>query len=194
MAGFLDEFMGTYGEKVSKDLSKTTGINEGILEKIIPNITPLILGGLKKQKDERGGDQRVDHILNKYGDSNVLDNLSGLFSEKAKESSPDPKLGGLLGDSGIKATEEISKKFNINAETAMKLIPMIAPVVLGALKKKKDTDNKGASGIGALLDQDGDGNILDDVAGFITGALGSNKKKSGGGLLGGVLGSLFGKK
>ena len=41
--------------------------------------------------------------------------------------------------------------------------------------------------ITSLLDADGDGSILDDVAGMV---MGSNQKKSG---LGGMLGSLFGK-
>ena len=41
--------------------------------------------------------------------------------------------------------------------------------------------------ITTLLDADGDGSILDDVAGMV---MGSNKKKGG---LGGLLGGLFGK-
>ena len=40
----------------------------------------------------------------------------------------------------------------------------------------------------SILDADGDGSIIDDVAGMV---LGGNKKKSG---LGGLLGGLFGKK
>ena len=40
----------------------------------------------------------------------------------------------------------------------------------------------------SILDADGDGSIIDDVADMV---LGNNKKKSG---LGGILGGLFGKK
>ena len=40
----------------------------------------------------------------------------------------------------------------------------------------------------SILDADGDGSIVDDVAGMV---LGGNKKKSG---LGSLLGGLFGKK
>jgi hypothetical protein len=58
----------------------------------------MILSGLKKQKDEYGGPERVDHILNKYGDPSVRDNLAGLFSQKKQDDSVDPRLGGLLGD------------------------------------------------------------------------------------------------
>ncbi|MEN8153952.1 MAG: DUF937 domain-containing protein [Acidobacteriota bacterium] len=190
MAGFVDEFMKTYGSKVSKDLSKSTGISKGILKQLIPQVAPLILGGLKKQKDNHGGNNRIDHILNKYGSAGVLDNLAGLFNSKSRESSPDPGLGGLLGNSGIEASNQIASKFNIDSGLAMKLIPMLAPVILGALTKKKSQSNVGSGGIGALLDQDGDGNILDDVAGLILGG----GKKSSGGLIGGLLGGLLGKK
>jgi len=198
MANFIDEFMGTYGSKVSKDLSKTLGVNKNVLKQIIPQIAPLILGGLKKQKDNHGGEARVDHILNKYGSSDVLSNLGGLFSSKAKEANPDPRLGGLLGDSGLQASDAIAKNFNLDSGIVMKLIPMLAPVILGALTKKRDT-GAGSGGIGALLDQDGDGSVLDDVAGFLLNNIGggSRRRKRGGGLggaLGGILGGLLGKK
>ena len=194
MAGFVDEFMKNYGSKVSKDLSKSTGISKGILKQIIPQVAPLILGGLKKQKDNHGGNARIDHILNKYGSSSVLDNLGDLFSSKSRESSPDPGLGGLLGNSGVEASNQLSSKFNIDSGMAMKLIPMLAPVILGALTKKRSQTNVGSGGIGALLDQDGDGNILDDVAGLIIGGLGKGSGRKSGGLLGALLGGLLRKK
>ncbi len=198
MANFIDEFMGTYGSKVSKDLSKTLGVNKNVLKQIIPQVAPLILGGLKKQKDNYGGEARVDHILNKYGSSDVLSDLGGLFSSKARDSNPDPRLGGLLGDSGLQASDAIAKNFNLDSGVIMKLIPMLAPVILGALTKKRDA-GAGSGGIGALLDQDGDGSILDDVAGFLLNNMGggSSRRRKGGGLggaLGGILGGLLGKK
>jgi hypothetical protein len=93
----------------------------------------------------------------------------------------------------------IAEKFNIDSDAASKLIPMLAPVVLGALTRKRDVEGAGTTGIAALLDQDGDGSILDDVAGFLMqGLFGSgsgNSGKSGmGNLLGGLLGGLFGGK
>ncbi|MEN8222725.1 MAG: DUF937 domain-containing protein [Acidobacteriota bacterium] len=197
MGNFIDDFMGTYGSKVSKDLSKTLGVKKGLLKQIIPQIAPLILGGLKKQKDNNGGNARVDHILNKYGSSDVLNDLSGLFRSKAQDSNPDPGLGGLLGNSGLQASNTLAKKFNIDSGTITKLIPMLAPVILGALTKKRDT-GAGAGGIGALLDQDGDGSVLDDVAGFLLqGGLGGGSRRKGGGLggaIGGILGGLLGGK
>ncbi len=192
MSGFLNELMENYGSEVTEQMSGKLGIDKGIASQIIPKVAPLIMGGLKKQMETRGGSDRVNHILNKYGNESVLDNIGGLFDSGAREERPDPGLGGLLGDSGFKATEMLQNNFNLDSGIAKKIIPMLAPVVLGALTRKRDKEGAGSTGIASLIDQDGDGQILDDVAGMLMGALsssgGSDKKDSPlGGLLGGFL-------
>ncbi len=193
MSNFLNEFMGSLGPEVTKQLSSNLGIKEKIANQIVPQVIPMILGGLKNQKDNFGGEQRVDHILNKYGKEDVLDNISDLFASKIQDKSTDPRLGGLLGESGVQATNMLSQRFGINANTAMKIIPMLAPVVLGALSRKRNQEGAGSSGIASLLDQDGDGSILDDVAGFLAKGLGGGSQ-SGTGILGGLLGKLLSKR
>jgi hypothetical protein len=194
MTAFVNDFMENFGPEVSKQLSSNLGISKKAASGIVPQVVPLILGGLKKQMETQGGSDRANHILNKYGSASVLDNIGELFSSKSQEESPDPRLGGLLGDSGLQASNMLADKFRLDGGTAMKIIPMLAPVILGALSHKRDKGGVGSSGIASLIDQDGDGQILDDVAGFLSGALGGSGSKKGGGILGGLLGSLFGKK
>lgn len=193
MSGLFDELLGAVGPEVSQQLSSSLGIDRNVAGQILPQIAPLILGGLKRQMQDRGGAPRVDHILNKYGDANVLDDIGGLFGMHAQQESADPRLGGLLGDSGVQAANMLSKNFNLDASTAMKVIPMLAPIVLGFLSKKRDTGGAGATGLASLLDQDGDGDILDDVAGFfMRGMSGGGGQSSGAGMLGDLLGSVLG--
>ena len=194
MAGFLDEFLKSYGPEVTKQMSSNFNVDQATVQKLIPQLAPLIIAGLKKQKDTQGGDERVEHILKKYGDAAVLGNIKGLVSSKAKASKVDPNLGGLLGDAGgLQAAQALAKSMNIDASTIMKMIPALAPLILGALSKKRDTGGKGITGIGALLDADGDGSILDDVAGFLLkGGMASQKK--GKGVLGSLLGGLTRRK
>lgn len=195
MANFIEEFMENYGSEVSKEMSSNLGIKKKVASNLIPQVIPLIMGGLKKQMDTRGGADRANHILNKYGSSSVLDNIGGLFSSRARDENPDPRLGGLLGESGVQASNVMANRFKLDGSTALKVIPMLAPIILGALTKKRDQENVGSSGIASFIDQDGDGQILDDVAGFLLGAIGGGgSKKGGGGLLGSLLGGLFGKK
>jgi hypothetical protein len=193
MANFIDEFMKTYGPEVTQQMAANTGLDQGSVQQLIPKLAPLIISGLKKQKDEQGGDARVDHILNKYGDPSVLNNIKDLISTKTHDSSADANLGGLLGASGgVQAAQTLGKSLNIDASKIIKMIPALAPLILGALSKKKNTSG-GIGGIGSLLDADGDGSILDDVAGFVLRG-GSGQAKRNKGVLGSILGGLFGSK
>lgn len=194
MANFLDEFMQSYGPEVVQQMSNNFNLDQGTVQKLIPQLAPLILGGLKKQKDEFGGEARVDHILNKYGDQSVLENIKDLISSKASNESVDANLGGLLGSGGgVQAAQALGKSLNIDASKIMKMIPALAPLILGALSRKRDTGGGGISGVGSLLDADGDGSILDDVAGFVLKGMGSSQGK-GTGVLGSLLGGLFRRK
>jgi hypothetical protein len=148
------------------------------------------MGGMKRQMQTRGGAERANHILNKYGSPSVLDGIGDLFAAKAAERNPDPRLGGLLGDAGLNAAATLGGKFKLDQGTIMKVIVMLAPIVLGYLSRKRDQGGLGAGGIGALIDQNGDGSILDDVAGFL---LQGGSDAGGGGLLGGLLGGLTGR-
>lgn len=189
MAGFVDEFLKSYGPEVTRELSGNFNVDQGTVQKLIPQLAPLIIAGLKKQKDTRGGDERVDHILNKYGDASALDNIKDLISNKARAQDVDPNLGGLLGDAGgIQAAQALASKMNIDASTIMKMIPALSPLILGALTKKRDTGGRGISGVGALLDADGDGSILDDVAGFLM--KGGASRRQSKNILGSLLGGL----
>jgi len=193
MANFIDEFMKTYGPEVTQHMAVNTGLDQGTVQKLIPKLAPLILSGLKRQKDDRGGDARVDHILNKYGDQSVLGNIKDLISSKVNDPTADANLGGLLGtEGGVQAAQALGKSLNIDASKIIKMIPALAPLILGALTKKRDTGNSGIGGIGSLLDADGDGSIIDDVAGYLI--RGSSTPTKGKGILGSILGGLFRKQ
>ncbi len=190
MADFAAEFMKTMGPQVSTQLAGTLGIKKQTASQLIPSVLPLIMGGMKRQMETHGGAERANHILNKYGSPSVLDGIGDLFAAKAAEKSADPRLGGLLGDAGVNAAGTLAGKFKLDQGTIMKVIVMLAPIVLGYLSRKRDQGGLGAGGIGALIDQNGDGSILDDVAGFL---LQGGTGAGGGGLLGGLLGGLTGR-
>ena len=190
----MEEFMSSLGPEVSDQLSTNLGIEKNAVQQMLPQIAPMILGGLKRQKDNYGGQERVDHILDKYGSADVLDNIGDFFSSQVQNQSADPRLGGLLGDSGVQATNALSKQFNLDGSTAMKIIPMLAPIILGFLSKTRDKGGAGSTGIASILDRDGDGSILDDVADMFLQGSSGRSRTGGGGLLGGLLDSLLGRR
>jgi hypothetical protein len=193
MANFIDEFMKSYGPEVTRQMSSNLNVDQGTVAKILPQLAPLILGGLRRQKDERGGDARVDHILNKYGDSSVLNNIKDLIASKVNDNSADANLGGLLGQGGgVMAAQTLGKKLNVDSSVIQRMIPALAPLILGALTKKRDTSSAGIGGIGSLLDADGDGSIIDDVAGYLLRS-GTASGTKGKGILGSLLGGILRK-
>jgi hypothetical protein len=193
MTDFIEEFLKDYGRDVSKQASSNLGIKQDVILQMIPVVAPMILAGLKKQMAQHGGsDQkarsdRVNHILNKYGKASVLSDMDKELAMRAKEKKPDPRLGGLLGESGVQAADMMSNRFNIDKGMAMKLIVMLAPMILGALTNKRDKGGVGTRGIASLIDQDGDDQIIDDVAGMLFKSLDSSRSSSGGGILGSLL-------
>ena len=117
-------------------------------------------------------------------------------------------LGHLLGNKQPQVENAISNKAGIDAGSVAQILKVAAPVLMGVLGKQTRENNisdgssmntllgsmlggqpkENQSLITTLLDADGDGSVLDDVAGMV---LGSNKKQGGG--MGGMLGGLFGK-
>ncbi|MGB5982268.1 MAG: DUF937 domain-containing protein [Nonlabens sp.] len=119
-------------------------------------------------------------------------------------------LGHVFGSNKSNVESAISQKNGLDSGTVGKIIAFAAPIVMGYLNKKKHNDNPqtndisgllgsalgsmsgdgesgGAMGmLNSVLDKDGDGSALDDVAGMFLG--GDKNKKGGGGLLGGLLG------
>jgi hypothetical protein len=45
MANFLDEFMKNYGPEVTKQMSSTFNVDQNTVQKLLPQLAPLILSG-----------------------------------------------------------------------------------------------------------------------------------------------------
>ena len=118
-------------------------------------------------------------------------------------------LGHVFGGKEQNVAAAVSKSNGIDMNQAMSILKVAAPVIMGVLGKQTResgvTDQNGIgdllggllggqsqqnqSMINKLLDADGDGSVIDDVAGMLMGA--ASGKKSG--LLGTLMGFL-GKK
>jgi hypothetical protein len=182
---FVDEFMQDLGGQASHSLASGLGIKKSAAARIVPAVVPMVLGGLKRQMETQGGAARLDHILNKYGSDSVLDDIAGTVLNRSGQAA-DSQLGGLLGQSGLLATDMIAQRFKLDPSLAAKIIPALAPLILGYLTRQKKTSSDGLGGIASMIDRDGDGSILDDVAGMLF--QGSGSSSGGGGILGKLLG------
>lgn len=149
--------------------------------------------------------------LSKKHDGSILDNLGSLFSGGVDENVKTDGgniLNHVLGQKKQGVEQVIGQKAGLDVNSVDNILKVAAPILMGILgqqAKQKNVNSQSdiTSLLGGLLggssaqneqsflekilDADGDGSIIDDVAGML---LGGNKKKSG---LGGLLGGIFGK-
>ncbi len=86
------------------------------------------------------------------------------------------------------AASQISQKLGVDKGTATQAIAMAAPLLMSALAGNA-SNPEGVKALYQALDQDHDGNILDDVSGFLGG---NPQAANGAGILGHVLGDKLG--
>ena len=210
MAGLLDLLNSPMGQQLISGVAGQTNQPEDKTANVLSMAMPLILGAMKKNVSTPEGAQGLMSALSSNHSGGILDNIGGLFGGGVDESVISDGagiLGHVFGNKQPQVENALSQKSGLDAGTVAQILKIAAPIVMGYLGKQKAQSNvSDGSGMNALLgsmlggqpqenqslittllDADGDGSILDDVAGMV---MGSNKKSGG---LGGLLGGLFGK-
>jgi hypothetical protein len=211
MAGLLDLLNSPMGKQLISGVAGQTKQSEDQTAIVLSMAMPLLLGAMKKNVSSPEGAQGLMSALSsgKHNGS-ILDNLGGLFNGGVDDnvmSDGAGILGHVFGNKQPQVENALSQKSGLDAGTVAQILKIAAPIVMGYLGKQTAQSNvSDGSGMNALLgsmlggqpqenqslittllDADGDGSILDDVAGMV---MGSSKKKGG---LAGLLGGLFGK-
>ena len=93
-----------------------------------------------------------------------------------------------LGSEGI---SQISQKLGADRNSTENAISAALPALVGALGKKS-SDQAGLGGLMSMLDRDGDGNVLDDLPGFLSGTSSGSSNQPLGIGASDLLGSLLG--
>jgi hypothetical protein len=210
MAGIMDLLNSELGKQIVNGVSKETRQPEDKTATVVAMAMPLLMGAMKRNASSPQGAEGLMNALNNKHDGSILDNLSSLFGGGVNE---DVKVDGLgilghvLGGSQNNVVGAISKKSGMDSNSVMQILTVLAPIVLGYLGKQqrkksvqspdaldgllggmlgggRKKQQKQQSLIENLLDGDGDGSVVDDIAGMVL---------SGGSKKGGLLGGLFGR-
>jgi hypothetical protein len=211
MASILDLLSSDLGKQLISGASAQTGQSEDKTANVLSMALPVILGAMQRNAATPQGAQSLNNALNDTRhDGSILDQLGGLLGGGSTDSNLLNDGAGILkhvlGGNQQNVEQNISKTSGVDAGSVAQIIKMAAPILMGVLGSQKRKDNVGQGGIGdllgsvlgkntnhdqsfleSLLDADGDGSVIDDVAGMV---MGGNKKKGG---LGGLLGGLFGR-
>ena len=212
MSGILDLLNGPMGKMLISGAGKQLGMGENKAGSAIQAALPLILGAMKNSASTTSGaDSLLSALGNNKHSGGILDNLGSILGGGGIDDDVMQDGAGILGHV-FNGKEEnvanaVSKSSGIDLGQAMGILKVAAPLLMGFLGKEKRAQNvsdqnglgnllggmlgggekESQSLVNRLLDADGDGSIIDDVAGML---MSSGGKKGG---LGGLLGGLFGK-
>ncbi|GAA3625956.1 DUF937 domain-containing protein [Flavivirga jejuensis] len=212
MAGILDLLNSDLGKTIISGVAGQTGQDESKTGSVLTMAIPVLMQAMKRNTATPQGAEGLLSALNGKHDGSILDNLGGLFNGGVDSNVLDDGgkiLGHVLGGKQQHVENALSQKSGMDAGSIAQILKVAAPILMGVLGKQSKQQNvSNSSGIESLLggllggnspkqeqsfiesilDADGDGSVIDDVAGMV---LGGDKKKGG---LGGLLGGLFGGK
>lgn len=212
MSGILDLLNSDLGKTIIKGVSNQTNQPQNKTKDVLIMALPVLMQAMKRNAASPQGAEGLMNALNNKHDGGILDNLGNLFNggvESHVIEDGSKILNHILGAKQQHVENTLGAKVGIDADTVAQILKVAAPIVMGILgRETKQQQVSNPSGIESLLggliggnspkneqnflesmlDADGDGSVIDDVAGMV---LGDNKKKGG---LGGLLGGLFGSK
>ncbi|WP_298767436.1 DUF937 domain-containing protein [uncultured Polaribacter sp.] len=212
MAGILDLLNSDLGKQIVSGVAGSTGTDSSKAGSVLTMAMPVLMKAMQRNAATPEGAQGLQSALENKHDGSILDNLGGLFGGGVDESVKQDGAGILKHVLGAKqqgVEQVIGQKAGLDAGSVGNILKVAAPLLMGMLgKQKKEQNISDSNGLGGLLggmlggssasndqsflekilDADGDGSVIDDVAGMF---LGGSEKKSGG--LGGMLGGLLGK-
>ena len=196
------------GKQIISGVSGSTGQSESATGNLLSMAMPVLMGAMKKNVQTPEGAAGLMGALAGKHNGGILDNLGGLFNGGVDESVQQEGagiLGHLLGGNQANVENALSQKSGMDSGAVGQILKVAAPILMGVIGKQTQqagiSDSNGMNAllggmlggqpkenqslISSLLDSDGDGSILDDIAGMALGG------KAGG--IGGLLGGLFGK-
>lgn len=209
MSGLLDLLNSPMGKELISGIAGQTGQDESKTGDVLGMAMPLLLGAMKKNASSPEGAAGLMNALSSKHDGSILDDLGGLFGGGVDQAVVDDGagiLGHVFGNKQVNVENALSQRSGVDSGSIGNILKIAAPLIMGFLGKQQRQSNvSDASGLSSMLggmlggqprqnqsliesliDQDGDGSVLDDVAEMV---MNSGGKKKGG--LGGLLGGLF---
>ena len=133
--------------RIGEQLGQDTRTTQGAINLALP----MLLGALKKSTERDGGTGLARALESKH-DGGILDNLSGYLS---RNDSADGSgiLKHVLGSKQDNAAAMLQTGSGVNKQQATSLLATLAPIVMGALGKARQSGAGGAQ-VSRMLEQE----------------------------------------
>jgi len=158
-------------DNIVNTFSKKSGIDSNNIQSLIKDLAPKLLNGAKQNLASSNDSSSLINMISQI-------NLDSLKSNPSQIDSLDTnrmisELFNSLNENEDDVKNELSSKSGIDSSSISSIIPMLAPLVLGALNKTSNLsamDSNNTNNVTATLlnfiDQDNDGSVVDDLMGM----------------------------
>ena len=212
MSGILDLLGSDLGRTIISGVAGSTGQSSSKTSSVLTMALPVLMKAMQRNASTpEGAAGLMNAISGNKHDGGLLDNLAGMFGGGVDNSVTQDGgniLGHILGAKQGGVQQVIGQKTGVDSNMVGTILKVAAPILMGYLGKQSRQSNVNDSSqlsgflgsmlggnsnqadqsfLEKILDADGDGSVIDDVAGMF---FGGAKKKGG---IAGLLGGLFGK-
>lgn len=193
MSDLMTTLLNSLGRDGLAELGNRTGLNQRAAGKAVTAVLPSLIHALKRNTASPEGARSLTRALEKDHDGSILDNiLDAVRGMDARTG--DGILGHVLGKKRPAVENGLGRTLGIDASKIARIMALVAPLLMGAVgkirqqKQLEPTDinpllageearmkgrtQKKLSGIMQFIDQDGDGEVTDDLLNMGAGLLG----------------------
>jgi len=192
MSNLLNEAMNYLNDDVVVQLSKQIGAQDpNQVKKATQGLSQILLEAVTRQANNPGSGTGLMGAIKKDHDGGILGNLMSVLGGQQKAANPSTMNGAgiinhLLGNKQLEVAQVVGQMSGLDIFKSGVLMQLIAPVIMGVVGQQtkssgldlgglakvlmggqqQQTQSRGGLGGGLLtklLDQDGDGNMMDDL-------------------------------
>lgn len=177
MAGILDELMGQLSGGDGPDLGSLLGgaldanPDPAAAEQATKGGLAAILAGLAKNAKDGDGAAALRDAVGNH-DGNILNDIPSKFGAAETVQDGSKILGHVFGDDREAVQTKLAETSGMDLGSIAKLLPMLAPIVMGLLGRKAQGSGMDASGLAGMLSDEAGGLDLGDLTDLLGGESG----------------------
>jgi hypothetical protein len=169
-----------------EQIGRQVGVDQDQVASVLEGALPGMLAGLSKNASSSEGAEALWGALERDHSGGVLDDVSGFLGNSGGMADGAKILGHIFGGKQGGVERSVSQASGVDASSVAQIMAMVAPLIMGALGKAKNQMNLDPSALsqmlgqerqaaqqsapdvmdffGKMLDSDGDGSSMDEIA------------------------------
>jgi len=154
MSGLMDMITQQMGSSMMQQMAQKIGGDSDGVKRAAATAVPMILAALKRNASSQQGAEALASALDKkHSDGGMLGNLGSLLGGSSMQDGG-KILGHVFGNKQNNMAQQLGKATGIGGQGAGDLMSMLAPMVMGALGKAKQSGNLSVGGLQDMLAQE----------------------------------------